>query len=119
MYEQFLVIETSVLMSASVASSPRNVANTRLGQVASGPAGSAWDVRTWASYSKPLGAPRGNYTWNVPKSCSMELCALGSFGATLQQANPALELPLVRRLRLGADPPPHSKSSLWIRTARQ
>ena len=31
----------------------------------------------------------------------MELCALGSFGRTTEQSNPALELPLVRRV-LGA-----------------
>ena len=27
----------------------------------------------------------------------MEMCALGSYGTDLQQSNPALELPLVRR----------------------
>ena len=64
--------------------------------VLSGPAGSAWDVRAWASHTKPNTTGR-LYTWNVPKSCSMEMCALGSYGTDLQQSNPALELPLVRR----------------------
>lgn len=74
--------------------------------VASGPAGSAWGVASWASHTKPTVNPKLDsddenstvYTWNIPKSCSMELCALGGFGASLQQANPALELPLVRRV---------------------
>ena len=67
--------------------------------IASGP---AWDVRAWAShYPQPTTAAAGIYTWNVPRSCSMELCALGSFGQTTEQSNPALELPLVRRV-LGA-----------------
>jgi hypothetical protein len=73
--------------------------------VASGPAGSAWDVASWASHTKPTVNPKVDsdknstvYTWNIPKSCSMELCTLGGFGASLEQANPALELPLVRRV---------------------
>ena len=89
--------------------------------VPSGPAGSAWDVMAWTSHTKPcstrdhhrasgretasstnsnsdLGHNSSLYTWNVPKSCSMELCALGGYGSSLKQGNPALELPLVQRL---------------------
>jgi hypothetical protein len=52
-------------------------------------------VQSWVSYAKPESP---GYTWNVPKSCSMELCTLASYGNTLQQKNPTMELPLVRRL---------------------
>ena len=74
--------------------------------IVSGPAGSVWDVRVWASHSKPnmtAAAAAGNetYIWSIPKSCSMELCALGSYGRDTQQKDPALEMPLVRRV-LGA-----------------
>jgi hypothetical protein len=89
--------------------------------VRSGPSGSPWNVMAWASHTKPAptncstaddphetAAATANrdldlgssqlYTFNVPKSCSMELCTLGGYGSSLQQRNPALELPLVRRL---------------------
>jgi hypothetical protein len=84
----------------------------------SGPPGSPWDVMAWTSHTTPTNStpdhhekqaaattnPHSDlhssslYTWNIPKSCSMELCALGGYGSSLQQNNPALELPLVQRL---------------------
>ena len=91
--------------------------------VPSGPAGSAWDVRAWVSYTKPAIA-NGTKTFNVPKSCSMEMCALGSLGANLEQSNPALELPLIRRvleaalrfsalLRPTPDSAQRARAALW------
>eukprot|EP01052_Picozoa_sp_SAG31_P019972 SAG31_NODE_1481_length_8176_cov_3.282531_1_plen_373_part_10 len=75
---------------------------TRGPPIRSGPIGSDWDVKSWVSYTRPEGARAHIYTWNVPKSCSMELCALGRFGATLEQSNPTLELALVRRVLTAA-----------------
>ena len=85
------------------------------------------DFGSWASFVRPLSeagdtggrrggtggaghhphaagpaGPAGTYTWNVPKSCSMELCTLGGQGVVTTQRNPTAELALVRRVLTAA-----------------
>ena len=49
--------------------------------VPSGLANSSWNVKSWASYTRPIqegDTNAGNfYTWNIPKSCSMEVWEIG------------------------------------------